>query len=155
MKISIKPYTSEQSQQVLDLFHELQLHEHQFDTKKSLDAQDEAQYLQELVQTVAEKSGEVLVAVQDGVCVGFIAWYLENEPEFSQTYGYISDIVVAQHFRGKGIGQQLLDLAITHIRETSVKRVHIGCLLENTDTKKFYEKNGFAEYCVEMVRNLD
>ena len=155
MNISIKPYTSEQAQQIKDLFHELQLHEHQFDDKKSLDAQDEVEYLQELLQTVAEKSGEVLVAVQDRVCVGFIAWYLENEPEFSQPYGYISVIVVSQHYRGKGIGQQMFDLAIAHIRETSVKRIHIGCLLENTDTKKFYEKNGFADYCVEMVLDLE
>ena len=155
MNIAIESYAAQHAKAVLDLFHELQLHEHQFDDKKSLDAQDEAQYLQELLQTVVEKQGEVLVAVQDGVCVGFIAWYLENEPEFSQTYGYISDIVVSQNYRGKGIGQQLLDLAIAHIRETSVKRIHIGCLLENTATKKFYEKNGFADYCVEMVLDLD
>ena len=95
-----------------------------------------------------------MVAKNNDEVLGLVDWFLEEELEFDEPYGYISDIVVFEQQRGEGIGQQLLDEAITHIKATGVKRLHIGVLLSNSQTKEFYTKNGFVEYSVEMTKLL-
>lgn len=154
MSITINPYSSENSSEVNKLFIELQIFEHQFDASKSTTVTSAKKYKEELLITVKEQHGELLVAKTDDKAIGLVAWYIENEPEFSEPYGYISDIVVSQDHRGQGIGQQLLDMTLRHIKAAGVKRVHLGVLVGNTATKKFYRKNGFADYSIEMTKAL-
>lgn len=154
MNILINHYTSENSNEVDKLFLELQIHEHQFDDSKSTKVTNAQKYKEELLKRVKDQQGELLVAKDSSRVLGLVAWYIENEPEFDTPYAYISDIVVSIDQRGQGVGQQLLNEALAHIKATGIKRVHIGVLVDNIDTKKFYEKNGFTDYSIEMTKEL-
>ena len=152
--ITIQRYNASDSDSVDQLFLELQKHENQYDKLKSTKLQNAIKYKKELLETINDQHGEMLVAKDNDEVLGLVAWFLEEELEFDEPYGYISDIVVFEQQRGEGIGQQLLDEAITHIKATGVKRLHIGVLLSNSQTKEFYTKNGFVEYSVEMTKLL-
>jgi len=154
MNIHISPYSPVNSESVDQLFLELQLHENKFDGYKSTKLENAQNYKKELLETTENQHGEMLVAKIDDKAVGLVAWFLEEECEFDEPYGYISDIIVSEPYRGQGIGQQLLDKAMSHIKKTQVKRVHIGVLLANSDTKDFYSKNGFSDYSVEMIKEF-
>lgn len=154
MQISIKNYSFRHYAEVLKLFLELQAHEHQYDPNKSINQQNIDQYVAELMKEIKNKNGEMILALVNEKCVGLISWYLESEPEFNKPYAYISDLVVMQQLRGKRIGQRLLNQALKNIRNTSAVIIHIGCLLDNVGAKAFYEKNGFKNYCVEMIKDL-
>lgn len=154
MNISINPYSPTDSESVDQLFLELSRHENKFDAYKSTKLENAQGYKKELLETIKNQHGVMLVAKIDDKIVGLVAWFLEEEYEFDDPYGYISDIIVSESYRGQGIGQQLLDHAISHIKQTVVKRVHIGVLHANTDTKNFYSKNGFSDYSVEMTKEV-
>lgn len=154
LSISITHYSPTDALAVDQLFLELQKHEHTFDPHKSTKLENAQNYKKELLETIEKQHGEMLIAKLDGKPVGLVAWYMEEEFEFDEPYGYISDIVVSKSYRGQGIGQQLLDTAVKHIKNTPVKRVHIGVLQANADTRDFYTKNGFQEYSIEMVKEL-
>lgn len=154
MNISISPYSPVNSESVSQLFLELSRHEHKFDAHKSTKLENTQSYQKELCEKIKNQQGEMLIAKIDSKVVGLVSWFLEEEYEFDEPYGYISDIVVSEEYRGRGIGQQLLDEAISHIKATQVKRVHIGVLLANSETKSFYSKNGFSDYSVEMTKKL-
>lgn len=154
MNTTITPYSRSNSESVDKLFLELQVHENKFDHDKSTKLENAQSYKNELLETIGKQHGELLVAKKENTIVGLVAWFLEEEYEFDEPYGYISDIVVSEKYRGQGIGQELLDTAISHIKDTDVKSIHIGVLLANSETKDFYTKNGFAEYSIELVKEL-
>lgn len=154
MNITIVPYTPSESSAVDQLFLELQLHEHQFDPFKSTKADNAKKYKEELLESINSQHGELLLAKAKDEVIGLVGWYLEEEYEFDEPYGYISDIVVSKEYRGQGIGKQLLQVAISHIKHNNAKRIHIGVLLDNSETKEFYEKAGFKPYSMELTLDI-
>lgn len=150
--ITIQKYEISYSGSVDKLFLELQKHENKYDKFKSTKFENAIKYRTELLEKINDQHGEMLVAKIHSEVVGLVAWFLVEELEFDEPYGYISDIVVLKQYRGKGIGQKLLDESIGHMSKTGIKRVHIGVLLGNSQAKDFYIKNGFTEYSVELTK---
>ncbi|KKO89984.1 GNAT family acetyltransferase [Sphingobacterium sp. Ag1] len=56
---------------------------------------------------------------------------------------YIDSIAVAPIARGKGIGTELLNYAITHAKQNGFKKVGLLVDLENPNAQKLYERIGF------------
>ena len=156
MNIIVKPYESSLNELVFidQLLLELQEHEHQFDSRKSVDMKNVAAYRTELLETIRTKKGELLLAYSNENIIGLLSWFIEDEPEFNQPYGYISDLVVLSEFRNQGIGKQLLGTAIEHIKSRSITRIHIGVMVDNIQTKVLYEKLGFAAYTLKMTMDI-
>ena len=62
--------------------------------------------------------------------------------------GHIEDIVVANHMRGKGISQKILDILRAYARENSCYKVILDC---SEEVKKVYTKNGFKVKGIQMA----
>lgn len=155
MDMTIVSYSPNHNAEVDQLFLDLQLHEHQFDPLKSTNPNNATQYKNELLESIKNQHGELLLAKVNNKVVGLVGWFLEEEFEFDEPYGYISDIVVSKEYRGQGIGNKLLQTALSHIKTTTkVKRIHIGVLLDNSETRNFYEKAGFKPYSMELAFGL-
>jgi ribosomal-protein-alanine acetyltransferase len=85
-----------------------------------------------------EKSGDRKVAEANCACLGFLVareiageWELEN-------------IVVAERARRKGIGSELLEALLRHVRETRGKAVFLEVRASNSGARNLYEKAGFS-----------
>ena len=79
-------------------------------------------------------------AVEYNEFVGFLACYF-NDP-FS-SFGYISTFSVVKSHQGRGIGQLLLEKAISYGKINSFKIIGLEVNMHNYRAINFYFKNGF------------
>src|SRR5260221_14249011 len=106
----IRPYQQSDLEPVRNLIAQLQAHERQFypdhvePTPEWVD-----RYLSTLFKHVETDKGTALVATSAGKVCGFVAAYIEFEPETQTDFFYISDLVVDKAQRGQGIGSALLE----------------------------------------------
>lgn len=66
--------------------------------------------------------------------------------------GHIEDIVVAKHYQGKGISQQLLNILKLIARENNCYKVILDC---DENVKNVYSKNGFIVKGLQMAEYFD
>ena len=57
------------------------------------------------------------------------------------TYAYLTDVIVADDARGRGIGTHMMDLLLAHPDMHGLRRI----ALYTRDAKRLYEKYGFVE----------
>jgi ribosomal protein S18 acetylase RimI-like enzyme len=81
--------------------------------------------------------GCVLVAEVEGQAVAF--GLLTIWPDV----GEISDLIVADQWRGHGIGTKLIETMIDAAQSTEVQFLEIGVMRRNTRARKLYERLGF------------
>lgn len=56
----------------------------------------------------------------------------------------IAAIVVAENFRGKGVGKALIQEVEKWSREKSVQKLRLGSRIQRTDAHQFYQRLGFG-----------
>jgi len=81
------------------------------------------------------------VAEVDGKPVGVMHVHVEESGE--ERRGSIRDFCVLPAFRGSGVEEQLLDVAVTELRKRGVKRMRAWTGVERADRIGFLEKSGF------------
>lgn len=64
-------------------------------------------------------------------------------------YAHIEDIVVDKTYRGMGFGNLMMDRLIYFADKNNVSKISLNCRINNI---KFYEKCGFKENEIQMVR---
>jgi len=83
----------------------------------------------------------VLVAMADGVCVGFICIYLEAEPGWGPL---LDNLHVRPELKGRGIGQRLLEAGAAWMRTRGAYDCWYLWVLEgNAPTRRIYEHLGW------------
>jgi ribosomal protein S18 acetylase RimI-like enzyme len=99
-------------------------------------------YSEKAVQSwhVTRANDVILTAEVKGTIVGFIAAKL-SDPE--QGAAYIDCLVVKPNYRGRGIGQQLLQNCISSLKEQGVFFVNLHVRADFPRTINFWEKNQF------------
>jgi ribosomal protein S18 acetylase RimI-like enzyme len=108
---------------------------------------------------VNEGKGVVLVAEQGGVLVGVGIGYESLSGDLSLTLearrtGYVSDLVVHEAWRSKGIGRDLLNGLLARFHARGLKTARIGAITENAGAIKLYEQMGFNQVSVALERPL-
>lgn len=83
---------------------------------------------------------EFYVAIKDEKIIGFCAWRPKGMGNFG---AYLRMIIVAETFRNKGIGKQLLDY-VWNLTIQGSPNLFLICSTENTKAQKFYEREGFS-----------
>jgi GNAT superfamily N-acetyltransferase len=137
MDITIRPG------RLSDVPAEAQLHKHVdwcYDERETLVEYHDDAYEPSSVM-IAEESGEVV-----GKLELFIAWK-SNHGKF----GLIRRFVVAPGWRGKGVGQQLLDAAIARATDEGCAFVELSVDVTNPFAHAFYAREGFVEDRVEVL----
>ena len=65
--------------------------------------------------------------------------------------GLVEDVRVASHCRSRGIGERLMDWAVTEARAKGCKLVELLTHHTRVDAQRFYERLGFARSHVGMT----
>lgn len=114
-------------------------------------------YLKYLLEENAKNQGKIFFAEQDGQLIGFIAIRKELKDfeliNIENPGLYISDLIIDPEYRGKGIGKALLKKAEEYAKSLGLSHLRLGVVAKNP-ARKFYKKEGFNEYDITMVKEL-
>jgi ribosomal protein S18 acetylase RimI-like enzyme len=122
-------------------------------------------YADEIVSEMASRNGAIFVAESTPAgpepkqLVGYVTCREGYEDdriiaEPARHYLYVSDLYVADAWRGKGIASALLAAAEGHGRALKLDQVRIGALAANADARRAYAKAGFEDYEIVLRKRL-
>jgi ribosomal protein S18 acetylase RimI-like enzyme len=96
--------------------------------------------------------GGMLMAVdEDDHCYGMAFVEVRNKPtgQYYQhhprtdKYGYITNVVVDEKWRGKGVGTRLIEEGIKELKKAGIDIIRINVREGSLEAKNLYEKIGF------------
>lgn len=137
---------------------ELQDFERALDPRMPAGAEIVDVYVPQMLERCRECGGMVLVAEVDGEVAGYATVMIRvrsdeiEDGEFE--YGLVSDLVVADRFRRRGIGRHLLAAAESFARDSGMQWLRIGVLAENRAAAGLYDALGFGSLYVEREKDL-
>jgi GNAT superfamily N-acetyltransferase len=85
------------------------------------------------------------LAIADGEPAGFIGFRFRRRLNHATFEGWISDLVVRERFRGRGIGRALLAAAIAEWRLRGSHRIELEVSYERMAARALYEAAGFVD----------
>ncbi len=97
-----------------------------------------------------------LVAQKDGKVVGYIFGFDDSgRSGKSKFYGYLGRLVVDSEYRNMGIGKALIEESMAEFKKVGYKTVFAGVHKLNTSSKRLFEKHGFRDDDLMLLRYLD
>ncbi len=160
MMVTIRPFTESDRAAAVDLFHELNRHEAEISGDRKTDRAAAEICVTEMQADAATRPGvSVVVAEVDGQVAGLMVFAEHLDDSFIEAHlrrsGRVEDIVVAEAFRGQGIGRALLAEAERLARQGGMKRLRLTVLSGNDGALSAYGRFGFRDYASVMVKDLD
>lgn len=160
-RISIREYRPSDKKSIVALIQCLQDHVAMLDPlklNKHGPAFLAAKYVEYLLDRVSKENGAVFVAEHHGEMVGCIGGVVQEGPEDLETYrtlnGRIMDLVVSPEHRGNAIGKKLMLAMEQHFQKFHCRFTRVACFGYNRDAHRFYEKCGYHDRAVEMIKAL-
>lgn len=97
------------------------------------------------------------VVEQDGQIIAFCLLTINrNLPMFlPERYGYLSDLVVAAHKRGQGIGSRLTGEGCQWLKAHGVHSVQLQYYFDNKVGEAFWSSQGFKPYYTRMWLDVE
>ena len=139
-------------------FVTLQEFEHQIDAAAPRGEAVADAYLDRMFARCATWSGHVFVAEASGAVVGFACVWGRvppQEPDEPQAdYAYVSDLVVLDAWRRRGIGRALLARAEAYARSLGMDTIGIGVMAGNREARALYAARDYREVHVELRKSL-
>lgn len=86
-----------------------------------------------------------LSAVENGIIIGFSAFYIANNFWQEGIVAYDYGMIVNEKNRGQGIGRCLIDKACQIAKELGCKRFELDSGFQREGAHKFYESLGFEK----------
>lgn len=117
-------------------------------------------YLLNMFTMVKRENGFILVAETEegvsGCLVGSIRTPSEIDrlEKYPDREGIIHELSVLPGERKKGVGKALMDAAEKHLKAQKCDFARVGCFSPNTGAHSFYEKCGYEDRFVEMLKKL-
>lgn len=158
--IRIRKYQPEDREAVIELVRELQIAEGKvYDRMKPPEAIGDW-YLDGLLDNCEKQKGQIFLADQAGMPVGYAAVMAEvpsedvSPDEISYLYAFIMDLVVSEPLRGQGVGKLLLEKCEAYARSHDAKWLRIGVLVNNETAVRAYKGAGFSPLTMELEKPL-
>lgn len=114
-----------------------------------------------LLDVVARQQGRILVAKDDaGRFLGCVAGFLTRQTEDNllsvvpTTLGVISDVYVTPEWRGRGVGEAMMQRMEGYLREAGCDSIWITIVAFNKGAASFYSKLGYHEREVGLLKLL-
>lgn len=113
-------------------------------------------YLAHVLDRCAGGAGRIFVSEEEGAVVGFVGVLARvvPEPDETQAYAYVSDLVVLPAYRRRGIGRALLERAEAYARGEGARALRVGVLAKNEAAARLYRSLGFGDYTIQLNKPL-
>jgi ribosomal protein S18 acetylase RimI-like enzyme len=156
---TIREYRDDDARAVRDCISELQDFERRIDPRLRPGESMADAYVAQMLERCEVWVGELLVAEYAGAIAGMAAIYtrvpFEELDDPPGEYALVSDLVVREAFRRRGIGGALLEEAERYARQAGATELRIGVLSENRSARDLYVRTGFASYLETLSKRLD
>lgn len=157
-RVTVRTYRPEDQDRVKHCIIKLQDFERVLEADRVEGERVVERYFQELQKAYHHNSGRMFVAEVEEEVVGFINVQFEHESQIYIStlvdYAYISDIVVLQAYRGRGLGTMLLQQAEAFARQQGATVLKIGVLARNQQAADVYQHAGFRPYEIVLLKQL-
>lgn len=157
----IRPYRDADLPMVRAMLDGLQEYECTIEANRAHWADGGAAYADWMLEESAQNAGAVLIAESDaGAVIGILTcWRAEDATDITvvpaaRVHLYISELFVAEAWRGRGVAGPLLAAAEAHAMSLGIATVTIGSLATNASARRAYAKAGFAEYEILLRKHL-
>jgi ribosomal protein S18 acetylase RimI-like enzyme len=110
-------------------------------------------------ETLTGRQADILIAESEGRPVGFVAGWLDEDPDPLQSadwrrHGAISDLFVTSDHRGEGVGQRLLRAISDRLQARGARRLRICSLASNAPAVAAYHRFGFTPFEITLDKPL-
>ncbi|WP_162559444.1 GNAT family N-acetyltransferase [Microvirga sp. 17 mud 1-3] len=143
---------------VIELIHKLNVFEADLTGDRRRDHGAARDYYNELLQRLAGRQGRIVLAEADGIVVAAMGFSIDQDAAYVtddvRRHGTVTDLIVHEEWRGRGIGRMLLEEAERLTREAGLQRLMIGALVANERAERTYREFGFEPYVSYMVKGL-
>ena len=108
-----------------------------------------------LERLAASNADETWVAERDAEIVGLVGLHVSESLEHDGPVGKISEIVVEERLRGKGIGATLMEAAEREARRRGCVLLFLTTAERRGEAHRFYRRLGFEETGRRFAKALD
>ena len=107
-------------------------------------------------QVLSDSDAFALVAVQEGVDVGYALVALHDGPDDTWVTGdriaEVETLAVIPEARGRGVGTALLDRVDAELDALGVRDLRLAVVPTNVDAVRFYERRGLVPFLTVLGR---
>lgn len=157
--ITIRKATENDRTAILECFVALQAYERSLEPNRANPADVAETYIQELLSQCTDGKAQILVAKEGERIVGWVGVVIqhisEDILESNREFAYITDLIVLEPFRGRGIGHLLLAEAEAYAAARGAHRLRVGVLAKNAAAHGVYHSAGFRDYEVILEKNIE
>lgn len=157
MNFNIRTYTPKDETAVKKCITELKKYESQFDPDYST-SEESVNRLFISILKEKENGGEIFVAESNDKVIAFASLGIDDKNDElivnKIPTAYISDIIVLEEYRGKGIGKALLKKAEDFAKEKGLKYIKLIVFSENNKASGLYKSFGFEDYETTMIKEI-
>lgn len=151
--MNIIEYETGYRNDAITLMAELQDFERTLCADRTPGASMAADHFDFLLNFSQANTGKIYLALSGSEVVGFVVVFLESEDEGDihlvpkyRRYGWVSDLIVKQGYRGSRAAALLMAHAERHCAAHGVRRIKVGTLHNNERARHFYKKAGYSVY---------
>lgn len=116
---------------------------------------DSGHALQNCRTMMDDANSHMIVAKERRTVAGFISFTTRKTLLHSEPSGLVDELVVAENYRGRGIGHRLIEAAISKCKELGCSEIEVSTEKSNTAARRFYARCGFQEEAVLLELHLD
>lgn len=158
MAITLRTALPSDRATIVELIHQLNLFEADLVHDRRRDYGAAEGYYADLMQRLTRRNGRIVLAEVDGIIVGAMGFSADQDAVYMaedvRNHGTVTDLIVHDEWRGRGIGQMLLAEAERLTREAGFTRLAIGVLVANERAERTYRNFGFEPYVAIMKKDL-
>ena len=164
----VRAYKKEDKQQVEELINKFEDYLARLDDMKRLAFEDKLSkeqygkvYLVELNKKIKKNNGIIYIIEEKKRVMGFVAATIfkpnkiqKIEQKNKQLYGYIEELYLHENIRGKGIGTLLIKKAEEYLKNKNCTCITLNVFAPNKKARGFYEKHGYIERSIEVMKEI-
>jgi ribosomal protein S18 acetylase RimI-like enzyme len=116
-------------------------------------------YVSRSLEEVRTRRGAIYVAEDGNDIIGCVIGVIhEEDPEdiegYPSTDGRILELIVSPEYRGKNVGLMLMQRIEEYLQSHGCDAIQVDCFGPNADAHKFYEKLGYTDRLVTLIKPL-
>lgn len=108
--------------------------------------------IKQILQYIQDEKAFVFVAKENEVIIGF-AWCYPRK-FFDEDRIFVNSLIVKEEYRNKQIGKNLLEEIEKFAIQKKYTAVDLTVAAFNENGRRFYEKNGFEEERIQLVKKV-